>query len=65
MKSTIDTFKTFDEANNCMIEMRGREIMNKEDFCSCHDEDEIQMYFDKEYTIESENNEFKVVEFDS
>jgi len=65
MKRTVETFKTFNEANTCMIKMRGLESENKADFMSTADEDEKAMYFDKEYTIESENNEFKVVEFDS
>lgn len=65
MKKIISTHKTFETANNVMIEMRGLEIMNKEDFMISADEDEKQNYFDKEYTIEIENNDYQVVEFDS
>lgn len=65
MKKIISTHKTFEAANNAMIEMRGLEIMNKEDFMNSADEDEKQNYFDKEYTIEIENNDYQVVEFDS
>lgn len=65
MKRTIETFNTFNEANAYMIECRCIEAENKADYLINADEDEKDNYFGKEYKIEIENNEYKVVEFDS